>query len=379
MKFIAWQAGAAALPTTQRVTISSKPAQHHWGAFLALAGIVLVALNLRAAVVSVSPIFDRIGQNFPISPIQQGFIGTLPLLCFALFGTIAPRLTPRFGLEKSLFIATAIVGIGEVIGFSSIVCLGGMGLGNVLLPPAIKHYFPHRIGALTGLYLVLTTVSASLPSLVAVPMTDALGWRFSVGIWSVLGFAAVVPWLRLIQHHNAADHAHRAAQYPAWRWPTTWAITVLFSIGALDMFALIAWLPEIVKTTAGVSAATAGAMLSTYNFVGLPHSLLAPLILTNVKQPYWVVAFATLCICTGTLGLAYAPRFDWFSIIPAGLGAIFIPIGLTLINLRSRTEEGTTALSPSFPCRTCRSGIDRLCRRWWACAHGAGPRPAGCP
>ena len=69
-------------------------------------------------------------------------------------------------------------------------CVGGMGLGNVLLPPAIKHYFPQRIGALTGLYLVLTTVSASLPSLVAVPMTDALGWRFSVGIWGVLGFAA---------------------------------------------------------------------------------------------------------------------------------------------------------------------------------------------
>lgn len=111
------------------------------------------------------------------------------------------------------------------------------------------------------------------------------------------------------------------------------------------MFALIAWLREIAKTTAGVSAATAGAMLSTYNFVGLPHSLLVPMILTKVKQPYWVVAFAAICICTGTLGLAYAPRFDWFWIVPAGLGAMFIPIGLTLINLRSRTEEGATALS----------------------------------
>lgn len=224
MNVTASQAVAAALPAAQRVTISSMPAKHRWGVFLPVAGIVLVALNLRRAVVSVPPIFDRIRQSFPISPMQQGIMGTLPLVCFAVFGTIAPRSTRRFGLEKSLVIAMAMVGIGEVLraslsrsitffGFFSIVCLGGMGFGNVLLPPAIKHYFPQRIGALTGVHLVLTAVSASLPSLVAVPLTNAFGWRFSVGIWSVLGFAAGLPWLGLMQHHNAAEHAHRPPHY----------------------------------------------------------------------------------------------------------------------------------------------------------------------
>ena len=36
---------------------------------------------------------------------------------------------------------------------------------------------------------------------------------------------------------------------------------------------------------------------------------------------------------------------EWGWIVPAGLGLMCIPIGLTLINLRSRTEDGTTALS----------------------------------
>jgi hypothetical protein len=34
----------------------------------------------------------------------------------------------------------------------------------------------------------------------------------------------------------------------------------------------------MLNRTAGVSAGAAGVMLSTYNFVGLPHSLLVPMI-----------------------------------------------------------------------------------------------------
>lgn len=86
-------------------------------------------------------------------------------------------------------------------------------------------------------------------------------------------------------------------------------------------------------------------MLSIYNGVGLPHSLLVPLILTRIKRPYDVIAFATLCLLVGYVGLAYDPAHAWAWIIPAGLGLMLIPIGLTLINLRSRTEDGTATLS----------------------------------
>src|SRR3982074_1289579 len=34
-------------------------------------------------------------------------------------------------------------------------CLGGMGIADVLLPPAINHSFANRIGVLTTLYMVL--------------------------------------------------------------------------------------------------------------------------------------------------------------------------------------------------------------------------------
>jgi hypothetical protein len=95
MSVIPSKAGPTAMPGAQRVTLRSTPPMLRWGAFLAVLGIVLVALNLCAAVVSVPPIFDRIDQSFPISPTAQGIMGMLPDLSFALFGALAPRLTRR--------------------------------------------------------------------------------------------------------------------------------------------------------------------------------------------------------------------------------------------------------------------------------------------
>jgi MFS transporter, CP family, cyanate transporter len=105
------------------------------------------------------------------------------------------------------------------------------------------------------------------------------------------------------------------------------------------------WLPTVLTSSAGVAQATAATMLSMYNLVGIPHSLLVPNILARTRHPYYVIVFASACLLVGYLGLVFYPAFAWGWIVPAGLGLMCIPIGLTLINLRSRTEDGTTALS----------------------------------
>lgn len=323
---------------------------------LAASGIILVALNLRTSVVSVSPIYGRIAHSFPLTATAQGVLGTLPLLAFAAFGWAGPRLARRVGLERGLMIAMLMVCIGDlaraylsnsawVFGILSVVCLGGMGIANVLLPAAIKQYFPRSIGVMTSTYLVLIAISASAPAMIAVPMTNVLGWRFAVAIWAALGLLAALPWLGMVSRDHQAGHGPARTSFKVWRWPTAWAVTILFAVGAMDMYALIAWMPTLLVSSAGVAAVTAGVMLSIYNFIGFPHSLLVPVILAKTRRPVWVVAFATICLVSGTLGLGYAPHWAWIWIFPAGLGAMFVPIGLTLINLRTKTQEGTTALS----------------------------------
>jgi CP family cyanate transporter-like MFS transporter len=264
-------------------------------------------------------------------------------------------LIPKFGLEKSLLFAMALIFIGQLIrssinnvwlfGITSTVALAGMAIGNVLLPPVIKSYFPNRIGQVTSVYAAMIAVSAALPSLVAVPVTQAGGWRLSTGMWAGLAVVAAVPWLLLLDGSQKPFQVFEHKNYVAWRWPTAWAITILFGVGALNNYTMIAWLPKILTSSAGVTQASSGIMLSMYNLIGIPHGLLVPMLLTRTRRPLYIIAIGIICLLVGYLGLAYFPAYAWGWIFPAGIGLMLIPIGLILINLRSRTEDGATVLS----------------------------------
>ncbi|WP_331299700.1 CynX/NimT family MFS transporter [Methylobacterium oryzae] len=320
-----------------------------------LLGIILVSLNLRAAATSVPPILSRVTESFPVTPATQSLLGTLPLLCFALFGILTPWLSRRIGLERSLIIAMVLVASGEIgrAGLShsastfivlSVLCLGGMGMANVLVPPAVKLYFPDRIGLVGGIFQTLIVVSASVPSMIAVPASDALGWRAFVGIWGVLGALAVFPWLPLTRAPEVTASRPVSALQVA-RWPGAWAIMLVFSIGPLLLYSMIAWLPQMVTETKGVSLTTAATMLSVFNAIGLFHSFAVPNILARMKYPLVVVLLAALSIVCGALGLAYVPGSAWPWVLVIGLGAMLLNVGLTLVTMRCRTGEATTVLS----------------------------------
>lgn len=341
------------LPTSS-VRTSSASTGKMW---LAGAAILLVALNLRTSVAALSPIYALINQSMTLSLQARNVIGMLPTAAFAVFGVLALLLRRILGMERGLVLAMLLVCVGDIgrgwlshdaigLGLFSIVTFAGMGIANVLLPATIKRYLPERVGIMTGLYTVMTAVGAGAPSLLAVPVAHSMGWRFSVGMWAVPAIIALLPWFVLgLGSKSTSSQTAVKRSYAAWRWPVSWAVTLVFAGGAGVMYATIAWLPTMLTSTAGVSPATAGLMLSIYNLVGLVHSFVVPNLMTKIKRPIWIVWFATVCIVVGSLGLAYFPALDWFWIIPAGLGAMPIVIGLTLLNLRAKTSDGTAALS----------------------------------
>lgn len=323
---------------------------------VALLGIVLVSLNLRAAATSVPPILDRIGQSFPVGTTAQSLLGTLPLLCFAAFGILTPGINRHLGLERSLILAMVLVTLGELAraGMSqsvdvfilwSVLCLAGMGMANVLVPPAVTHYFPDRVGLVSAIFQTLIVVSASVPSLVAVPATDSFGWRAFIGSWGVLGFAAALPWLLLPKTSGRSGAGGGLAASQLAREPVAWAVMIVFAGGPLVLYSLIAWLPKIVVETRGVSASTAAIMLSAFNAIGLIHSFVVPNILARMRAPYLVVVFAVACMVIGPLGLAFMPGSAWPWILISGFAAMLLNVGLTLVTMRCRTEAAVTSLS----------------------------------
>ncbi len=334
------------------------------GRTLALLGILLVAANLRTAVAALSPIFAQIRVDFALSSIAVGVLGMLPPVCFAVFGIIAPVFTRRASLEAVMVFSLAAILLGDlvrsfagsfvVLAVGSAIAFAGMGVGNVLLPPLVKRYFPDRIGLVTSLYATVISISTLLPPLIAVPVADSAGWRVSVGMWGAVSVLAVLPWLRILVSHRPAHPDHdveveepgRRVLGRVWHTAIGWSLTVIFAVSALNAYAMFAWLPEILHDTAGSDPAEAGALLSLYAAMGIPASLLVPVLAARLRSVGILVYAAVAFFAVGYLGLILAPSSaTWLWVAFAGLGPLLFPLSLVLINVRTRTHEGSVALS----------------------------------
>lgn len=348
--------------------MSAEPARPLWrGRALALAGIVFVAFSLRSAVASLSPILAEIQSDIDVPAWVIGLIGTAPPLCFALFGIVTPALERRFGLERLAIGAMVVVAFGLVgralapdaglLLLGTAVLFAGVGVGNVVAPPLIKRYFPDRTGLMTGLYSAILAVAAFVPPLVAVPVADSAGWRFSLGMWAVFAVVAIIPWVAMLQRERVAaavaPDAATVVDEPAprvlgrlFRLPTAWALAATFGLSSTSVYASFAWLPVILVDIAGVSHATAGALLSLFGAMGIPLSIVVPIVITRWRKVGVLYAAALVAGLAAVAGLLLAPAAAtvvWVVLlgIPQGL----FPVALVLIQLRARTHEGAVALS----------------------------------
>lgn len=331
------------------------------GRTLALLGILFVALNLRTAVAALSPIVDHIDVDVPLSATALGVLGMLPPVCFAIFGIFAPVFTRRFGLEPVLITALVAIVLGHVTrGFApslavlligSAVTFAGLGVGNVLLPPLVKKYFPDRVGLMTTLYATALAFSTFIPPLVAVPVADAAGWQFSLGMWAVIGLAALIPWLTLSIGHRPSrtdlpEEAQPQLLVKVWKSGLGWSLAIVFGTSSFNAYAIFAWLPSLLVDSAGLTPAEAGAMLSLYAVMGLPAALVIPVLAARLKHIGVLVYAGVAFFILGYLGLLLVPaQLTWLWVALAGAGPLLFPLALVLINLRTRTHEGAVALS----------------------------------
>ncbi|MFS0866125.1 MFS transporter [Microbacterium sp. 179-B 1A2 NHS] len=342
--------------------MTSVPARPVWrGRTLALVGIVLIALSLRSAVASLSPLYDAIGEDFALPAAVVGLIGTVPPLCFAVFGFLASGIERRFGLERTTIVALGVVTIGLVaralatdatgLLAGSALVFAGVGVGNVLLPALCKKYFPDRLGLLTTLYSTMMAVSTSVPPLIAVPVANAAGWRFSLGLWAVFALVGMIPWLVLaVRSRAAAAEVDVEGVSPRvfgrlWRLPTAWALAVAFFASSTFAYTSFAWLPKILIDVADITPSVAGVLLSVFALVGFPASLLIPALVTRgVVMPLFIVAAGSGIVAVA--GLLLAPSAaPWLWVTLLGVTPMLFPVVLTMVGLRTRSHDATVALS----------------------------------
>lgn len=331
-------------------------------AWLAIATIALLALNLRTGVASLSPIVDFVRVDIPIDTLIVGIIGTTTPLAFAVSTTISKRPSERFGLERILTLTVLMIVLGhllralatnsELLVLGSALALLGMGMGNVLIPVMVRKYFPNRVGVVSSFYITITAISATASSTLAVPVAEEFGWRVSLGQWALLGLLTLVPILPLAMKQASVARRPDLTQsvtgtHRIWRSRTAWSLAGMQSVTSIFGYVSFAWLPIILIELKGVDAFTAGALLGLFAILGLPGSLVAPILAAKVRtSQHAIVWFCVALGVIGPIGLVFSPtHLLWIWITFMGLAPSMFPLALTLYNLRSESRATVLAMS----------------------------------
>jgi len=329
--------------------------------WLLIAGILLIAANLRVAVTALPPLLGQIQSAYQLDTLAAGALTTLPLLAFAVLSPFSVWFARRYGLERSLFGALAAMALGVALRSAGTVWylyagtgLIGMGIavGNVLLPSLVKRDFPQQVAGLTGAYVLVMGVAAALGSALVVPMGQAWGWRPALAMLIVpCGLALAVWWAQLgARPAHARDAAALSLGGPVWRSPLAWQVTLFMGLNSTIYYVAIGWLPTILAG-AGLSAAHAGSLHGVLQLASAVPGLMMGPVVRRFADQRAVAAGVALCSAVALLGYALAPAWAllWSVLFGFGTGAGIV-LGLSFIALRSSNARQAASLSGMSQC-----------------------------
>ncbi|MER5951053.1 MFS transporter [Streptomyces sp. NPDC001904] len=353
----------SAIPRDALMDKDDGAAPRAWAVRLVTVGIVLAALNLRPAITSLGALLEEVRDGLGMSGSVAGLLTSVPPLCFAVFGVMAPRFAKRFGAGAVVCFGMAAITAGLIIrpytgntvGFlvASALALMGIAVSNVLMPVIVKRWFPDRVGSMTGLYSMALAAGTSLAAAATVPMTDGLGgsWQTGLAVWAALGAVALLAWIPLVRDRGpvepAPTRAGRAAEdgLRITRSRTAWALAVFFGLQATAAYITMGWMAQIFRD-AGVSASTAGILLAVTMVMGVPLGFVIPRVAARLPSQGPMVIALGVCGLAGYAGLYLAPASGaWAWAILLGISNCAFPLALTMVGMRARTGAGVAKLS----------------------------------
>ncbi|QGQ48661.1 MFS transporter [Metabacillus sediminilitoris] len=329
--------------------------------YLLLAGIVLVAFNLRPAITSLGPLIGMIQEDIGLAHWSAGLLMSLPLITFAVMSPIVPKLANRFSNELVLIfgLLLLLIGIGirsislSFFLFTGTLLVGvGIAIGNVLLPAIVKDKFPKKFGLMTSVYSTSMGLIASLASGVSVPLADRfqLGWQGSLIVWGLPAVLAIFIWGYLLKYRQGNPTEIKKVQsqhHHVWRSRLAWQIAIFMGFQSFLFYVTISWLPEILHAR-GMSMETAGWLLSFTQIMGLPASFFIPVIAGNYRSQLWIACALGVCSIIGYSGLFLGNSelnlIASIMLIGFALGGNF-PLALSYLGLRTKNAKQAAELS----------------------------------
>ncbi|GAB3352356.1 MFS transporter [Modestobacter lapidis] len=320
------------------------------------AALVLIALCLRGPFSAVGPVAADLRAEFELSTAALGALTALPLVCFGLVSPFAPALAARLGVHRAVLAAAVVLSLGVAVRLGgtaglflgTVLLTGGIAVCNVLLPAVARAEYGERAPTVIGVVVCSMALSAAIGAGLAQPLTAVSGSAGTgLALWLLLTVpaAAAIAVLARARPHTAAPA--QPTRRAILRDRVALLVTLFFGLQSLSFYSMLAWLPDVLQTEAGISPVAAGGLLALAAAVGAPASLVVPtLAARHPNQGRWVLLAGGL-IAAGILGLLVAPGTApvlWALLYGLGTGVAF-PLAMTLILLRTRDVAQTGRLS----------------------------------
>ena len=324
---------------------------------LLLAGVLLVALNLRGPLVATAPVVGDLRVDLDVDAGTIGLLTAIPVLCFGLAAPLASAVIARTGPHRAVLVALAGILAGTVLrsvgdartAIAGTVVIGlAITVGNVVLPVVIGQDFPTARNVVTAAYTAALNVGSALTTTATAPLADLVGWRWALASWGLLVLAAAGVWTAALRRQRVRTAAVSAAQAaagdvpgpptptvphrPVTRQPAVWGLTLAFGMQAFSYYGVTAWLPSLLADEQGLTRAAAGASSSLFQVFAVVGAFAVPALVAWWKRPAAVLLAVTAAWATLPVGLIVAPGLwaVWSSLAGVaqggGITVVFIAI-----------------------------------------------------
>ena len=273
----------------------------------------LAGTGLRLTILAVPPVIPLIHDDLKLNATQIGILTGLPSMLFAFAAVPGALLIARLGMRTALVVGLGATALGGALRgampdvawlYAMTIAMGaGVAIMQVTMPPAVRAWFPERIGFATAVYTNGLLFGEIVPVALMLPLVLPLvggSWQWGFVVWSapVAIIAALVLGLAPTAV-NGLSSATSRRWWPDWHDPLIWRLGIMLGTINATYFATNAFLPDYLRSIG--QSEWISAALSGLNAGQMPASFLLLAVAGRLERQAWpYVACGLLClIATG--------------------------------------------------------------------------------
>lgn len=315
---------------------------------------ILVGLNLRPIMASISPIIPVLIDAVGINNQTAGLLTTVPVAMMGCFALLGPRIQSRVSEYLGILAGLLAIALSCTYRFfvDSVLLLlitsliGGIGIAIIqtLMPAYLKRMTPENASVFMGLFTTGIMAGAAISAATVSPLEGVFGWNIALSMMAIPTILAIILFASGMPRIESSRNGYLPLPLKS---KNAWLLMLFFGIGTGAYTLVLAWLP-LNYTQLGWSRNASGALLSILTVAEVISGILISIFIKKFTDRRKPLLVTLSLILIGLVLLIYIPSklaFLTVIILGLGIGALF-PLSLIVaLDYASSAKQAATLLA----------------------------------